>query len=417
MATVTTTSGMKSEIWAGLDIGTTKVCLVIAKVNPAGPNKNLQIIGVAQAPSTGLRKGVVINIDATVEAIRKVREEAELMAGVKLERVWAGVAGSHIQSFSSKGMVAIRTHEVSDNDIQRVQDASQAVAIPDDRQILHLLPQSYIVDNQEGIRDPLGMSGVRLEANVHIVTGLKMSLHNISKCAERAGLQVSGLVLESLASAEAVLSQDEKDLGVAVVDMGGGTCDIICYANGSVVHTAVLPIGGNHLTHDISVGLRTPASAAEEIKKKYGCAMTSLIENGELIEVPSVGGRSPRTVSRLTLAEVIEPRVEETLHLINNELVKSGFQHLLSSGVVLTGGGSLLEGIVEFGEFIFEMPVRRGIALDTAGLKEVVQSPMYATAVGIARYGSVHGATSDARSGNMVEKLKSKFSELLEGVF
>ncbi|MDZ4678015.1 MAG: cell division protein FtsA [Oligoflexia bacterium] len=404
------------RISAGLDIGTTKVSVIIARVNP--DKISYEIIGVGNCPSKGLRKGSVINIDITVDAIKKAREEAELMAGVKIDSVWVGVAGSHIRSFNSKGMVAIKNHEVAPDDVRRVLEAAKAVALPDDREILHLLPQSFAVDAQEGIRDPRGMSGVRLEAGVHLVTGAKMSLQNIAKCAERAGLHVSGLVLESLASAEAVLSQDEKDLGVAVVDMGGGTCDIIVYVAGAVVHTAVLPIGGMHLTQDISVGLRTPVVEAEIIKKKFGCAMTSLIDSGETIDVPSVGGRNPRTVSRATLTEVIEPRIEETLHLINNEILKSGYQELIGAGVVLAGGASCLDGIVELSEFIFEMPVRRGMALSTTGLKEVVQSPAYATGVGLMKYGAENSAKETAKkSGSLVERLKTSVADFLDGAF
>lgn len=408
-----------ADVIAGLDIGTTKVCVVIAKTHRGQtPTKNFEIIGVAQAPTTGLRKGVVINIDATVEAIKKAREEAELMAGVKIGKVWAGVAGSHIQSFNSKGMVAIKTHEVSADDVRRVHEAAKAVALHEDRQLLHILPQTFSVDSQDGIRDPLGMSGVRLEAGVHLVTGSKMSLLNVTKCAERSGLHVSGLVLESLAAAEATLSQDEKDLGVAVIDMGGGTCDIIIYVGGHVRHTSVLPIGGAHLTQDISVGLRTPIQEAEEIKKKYGCAMTSLVDGGEVIEVPSVGGRKPRIVSRTTLAEVIEPRCEETLHLIHNEILKSGFHELIGAGVVLSGGASLLEGIVELGEFIFEMPVRRGVALGTTGLKEVVQSPAYSTAVGLVKYGSENMKEAiSSKAASFVDRLKTHVSDFLDGAF
>lgn len=414
MIMTTNVSTSKSEISAGLDIGTTKVCVVIGRIQP----NSTEIIGVAQVPSIGLKKGVVINIDATVEAIKKAREEAELMAGVKIDRVWAGVAGSHIKSFSSKGMVAVKNHEVCQDDVRRVLEAAQAVALAEDRQVLHILPQSFAVDSQDGIRDPLGMSGVRLESSVHIITGSKMSLLNISKCAEKAGLHISGLALESLVASQACLSQDEKDLGVAVVDMGGSTCDIIIYVNGAIVHTSVLPVGGSHLTHDISVGLRTPAAEAEIIKKKFGCAMTSLIDSGNTIEVPSVGGRNPRTLSHTTLTEVIEPRIEETLHLINNEILKSGFQELLGSGIVLTGGASQLEGIVELGEFIFEMPVRRGAALATSGLKEVVQSPAYTTAVGLVKFGALtKTAGRETKAGNFVAGLKNKISNFLDGAF
>ncbi len=409
-------NNLSSEpICVGLDIGTTKVSMVIARIQE---NKTFEIIGVSSVPSAGLRKGVVINIDATVDAIRRAREEAELMAGIAVQTVWAGVAGSHIRSFNSRGMVAIKNREVNNDDIRRVLEAAQAVALPEDRKLLHALPQNFTVDSQDGIRDPIGMSGVRLEAGVHLASGAIMSLHNITKCAERAGLHVSGLAMESLASAEACLSQDEKDLGVAVVDMGGGTCDIIIYVNGSVVHTAVLPVGGTHLTHDISVGLRTPASAAEEIKKKYGCAMTSLIDGNETIEVPSVGGRNPRTLSRATLTEVIEPRIEETLHLINNEILKSGYHDLIGSGIVLTGGACLLEGVIELGEFIFETPVRRGIPLNTAGLTEVVRSPAFTTGVGLVKYGSENAIKAKKlRPNTMVEKLKTRVSDFLDGAF
>jgi cell division protein FtsA len=416
MSTSNQSVSQKPEIIAGLDVGTTKAAIVIARVHP----KSVEIIGVGYAPSSGLRKGVVINVEATVEAIKRAREEAELMAGVKLEKVWAGVAGSHIRSLNSRGMVAIKNHEVHQDDVARVLEAARAVALPDDRELLHLLPQNYTVDSQDGIRDPLGMSGVRLESSVHLATGLKMSLQNITKCAERAGLHVSGLVLESLASAEACLSQDEKELGCALIDMGGGTCDVIVFVNGSVVHTGVLPIGGSHLTHDISVGLRTPASEAENIKKKFGCAMTSLVEQQDVIEVPSVGGRNPRTISRSTLTEVIEPRIEEILNLINNEILKSGYQNMIGSGVVLTGGACLLEGIVELGEFIFEMPVRRGLVVNTSGLTEVAQSPAWTTAVGLVRYGAAHMNQAQQMkysTGTFMSKIKTRISGFLDGAF
>ena len=404
----------KKQIFAGLDIGTTKVAVVIARVQ----EKSFEIIGVSQVPCTGLRKGVVVNVDATVEAINKAREEAELMAGVKIDTVCAGIAGAHIRSFNSKGMVAIKNHVVDSDDIRRVLETARAVALAEDREIVHALPQHFYVDAQDGVRDPVGMSGVRLEAGVHLVTASKSSMANINKCAADAHLEISNQVLESLASAEAVLSGDEKDLGVAVIDMGGGTSDLIIYVGGAVVYTSVLPIGGTHLTHDISVGLRTPQAEAEEIKKKYGCAMTSLIQKGEIIEVAGVGGRNPRTVSRVTLSEVIEPRVEETLHLLNNEIIKSGYRDVLGSGVVLTGGASLLEGIVELGEFIFEMPVRRGTPLRTSGLTEVVHSPALTTAVGLVTFGSEHGSKSAVnRSGSFIDLVKARVAEFLDGAF
>jgi cell division protein FtsA len=413
MSTLASGTPARPEIVAGLDIGTTKVAVVIARHIP----KAFEVLGLAQSPWSGLRKGIVINVDATVETITKAKEEAELMAGIKIDSAWVGVAGSHSQSFNSKGMVAIKNGEVTQEDLRRVLEASQAVALPDDREILHILPQNFIVDSQEGIRDPLGMSGVRLEAAVHLATALKRSLQNITRCAERAGLHVAGRVLDTLAAGEACLSQDEKDLGVALVDMGGGTCDIIIYVGGFVMHTAVLPIGGTHLTKDISVGLRTPIAEAEAIKKKFGCTMTSLVEEGESIEVPSVGGRGPRTVSRAMLAEVIEPRMEEILTLINNEILKSGYQHLLGAGVVLTGGCSLLEGIVELGEFVFEMPVRRGIPLFTEGLNETVRTPVYATGVGLARHGAKHFHQAIGKKAKSVmQRFKNRFNEFVDAL-
>jgi len=376
----------RERLIAGLDIGTTKVCVVIA--SERAEDAALEIIGVGTQESTGMRKGVVVNIDATVDAIIKAKEEAELMSGVRISHVWAGVAGSHIKSFSSKGMVAIRQKEVGPEDVKRVLEAARAVSINGDREVLHVLPQSFSIDDQDGIMQPIGMSGVRLEATVHIITGLKTALHNIVKCAEKAGLQVQGMVLESLASAQAVLSQEEKQLGAALVDMGGGTCDILCYNQGSEVYTSVLPIGGAHLTNDVAVGLRTPPQEAEEIKRVYGCALTSLVDPEEVIEVPSVGGRSPRTISRVALCEVIEARIEETLTLINNEIFKSGYQKLLGSGVVLTGGASQLEGLTELAEFIFDMPVRRACPTNVQGLTDAVKNSSFATAVGLLQYGS-----------------------------
>lgn len=402
------------KVVAALDIGTSKVCVVIARLQPKTESKNFEIIGVSSVPCTGMKKGSVVNIETTVEAIKKAREEAELMAGIKINSCWAGVSGTHVQSFNSTGMVAIKDHEVSAEDIQRVIEAAQAVAIKDDRELLHILTQNYIIDSQEGIRDPLGMSGVRLEVGVHLVTGSVMSMVNITKCAERAGLKISGKILEPLAAAEAVLSQDEKDLGVAVVDLGAGSTDIVIYVNGSVRHTTRVPIGGSHLTQDVSIGLRTPAAQAEEIKKKHGCAMASLMNGAELIEVPSVGGRNARTLSRTTLAEVIEPRAEEMLHLIHNELLKSGYYELLGAGVVMTGGGSCLEGFTELAEFIFEMPVRRGIALNTSGLKEVVSSPIFATAIGLIKFAGESGLSSEKHE-SFMSKIKQDLTSLFKG--
>ncbi len=398
------------SIIAGLDIGSSKVCLVIARYHENARGNSFEIIGLSSVASNGVKKGSVVNIDSTVEAIQKAREEAELMAGIKITEVIAGISGTHIESFNSTGMVAIKNREINSGDIARVLEAAKAVAIKDDRELLHVLPQNFIVDSQAGIRDPMGMSGVRLEVGVHLVTGQAMNLLNLKKCVERAGLKISGRALDPWAAAEAVLSQDEKDLGVAVVDLGASQCDIIMYINGAVRHTAVVPVGGSHLTQDISIGLRTPAMQAEEIKKKYGSAMTSLVSGSELIDVPSVGGRAARTVSRVTLAEVIEPRAEETLYLIQNEIIKSGHRELLGAGVVLTGGGSCLEGLAELGEFIFEMPVRRGFALNTSGLKEVVNSPVFATAMGLVKYGAESGVKVEKTFfGKIREDLSSLF--------
>lgn len=375
----------KRDIIVGLDIGTTKIAVIVGERDALG---KVDIIGIGTAPSKGLRKGVVINIESTVESIRRAVHEAELMAGCEITAVYAGIAGSHIKGFNSHGIVAIRNKEVSPKDMERVIDAARAVAIPMDREILHILPQEYIVDEQDGIREPLGMSGVRLEAKVHIVTGSVSSAQNIVKSANRVGLNVLDIVLEPIASAEAVLSPEEKELGVAIVDIGGGTTDITVFHAGAIKHTAVLPLGGNHLTADIAAGLRTPSSSAEEIKRRYGSALTSIVQNSETIEVPSTGGREPRVVGRHVLAEIIEPRMEEILTLVHRELIRSGFDEFLTGGIVLTGGSALLEGIVELGEQVFSLPVRRGFPTGVGGLVDVVNSPAFSTGVGLVLYGA-----------------------------
>ncbi|HOD29210.1 MAG TPA: cell division protein FtsA [Syntrophales bacterium] len=376
--------GKKGNVIVGLDIGTTKTCVIVGELTDGG----IDIIGIGSCPSEGLRKGVVVNIDSTVESIRKAVEEAEKMSGCEISTVFAGVAGSHIKSQNSLGIVAVKGREVGEEDVDRAVEASRAIAIPVDREILHTLPQSFIVDDQDGIRDPVGMSGVRLEAKVHIVTGATTSIQNIAKSISRVGLEIHGLVLEQLASAEAVLSPDEKDLGVALIDIGGGTTDIVVYAEGSVKHTAILPVGGNYVTSDIATGLRTPVTEAEKIKIHYGCAYTPLIPKDEAIEVPSVGGREPREVSRQILGRIIEPRMEEILNMAMKEITKSGCDEMLTAGVVLTGGTALLHGMPELGEQIFNLPVRRGLPTGVGGLKDVVASPMYATGVGLLLYGS-----------------------------
>jgi cell division protein FtsA len=374
---------MKSELIVGLDIGTTKICCVVGEAT----DKGIQIVGIGTHPSIGLRKGVVVNIESTVESIQKAVEEAELMAGCEITQVFAGIAGGHIKGFNSHGVIAIKDREVSKKDLERVIEAAKAVAIPTDREVIHILPQEYIVDDQDGIRDPLGMSGVRLEVRVHIVTGAVTSAQNIIKCANRAGLDVCDIVLESLASSETVLTPEEKTLGSALIDFGGGTTDLAIFAENAIKHTSVLALGGNNLTNDISVGLRTPIAEAEAIKKKFGCCLTSMINKDETIEVPSVGGRKPRLVSRQILGEIMEPRVEEIFSLIKGETTRSGYAELCSSGLVITGGSALLEGVPELGEQVFNLPARRGYPQGFGGLKDIVNSPMYATAVGLVLYG------------------------------
>ena len=371
------------DLVVGLDIGTTKICAIVGEVTEDG----VDIVGIGSHRSTGLRKGVVINIESTINSIRKAVEEAELMAGCEISGVYAGIAGSHIKAFNSHGVVAVKDKEVGDEDVRRVIDAAQAIAIPTDQELIHVIPQQYIIDDQDGIKEPRGMAGVRLEAKVHIITASVSAVQNIVKCATRAGLQCRDIVLEPLASAEACLSADEKELGVALVDIGGGTADLAMYLGGSVVHTAVLPLGGDHFTNDIAVGLRTPVAEAEKIKHKHGCALGSLIGKDETIEVPSVGGRPNRVVSRKVLTDIIEPRCEEILTLIDREIAKSGFGDLIASGVVLTGGTTIMHGMVEAAERIFDLPVRRASPSGIGGLTDVVNSPMYSTGVGLVQYG------------------------------
>ena len=400
----------KPEIIVGLDIGTTKIAVIVAQRGAGG---KVDIIGTGTHPSKGLRKGVVINIEATVNSIQRAVEEAELMAGCEISTVYAGIAGAHIKGFNSHGIVAVKNKEVSSRDVERVIDAARAVAIPMDREILHILPQEYIVDEQDGIREPMGMSGVRLEAKVHIVTGSVTSAQNIVKSANRVGLNVADIVLEPLASAEAVLSAEEKELGVAMVDIGGGTTDITVFHAGAIKHTAVLPLGGNHITNDIAAGLRTPCSAAEEIKRRYGCASAKAVQSSETIEVSSTGGREPRVMSRQVLAEIIEPRMEEMLRLVHRELIRSGFDEFMTAGVVLTGGSVLLDGTAELAEEIFGMPVRIGYPTGVGGLVDVVNSPAFATGVGLVLYGARNGEYKGLRSAgtNMFERIRHRMTE------
>jgi len=372
------------QVLVGLDIGTSKIACVVAESSPDG---KLDVIGIGTHPSRGLRKGVVVNIESTVESIRLAIEEAELMSGVDIQSVFVGIAGSHIRGYNSHGVVASKGSEVMREDVERVIDAAKAMNIPADQKILHILPQEYIIDNQDGIREPIGMSGVRLEAKVHIVTGAVSSAQNIVKCCNRCDLDVSDMVLEQIASSEAVLMQDEKDIGVVLVDMGGGTTDIAVFLNGAIRHTAVIPIGGDHLTNDLVIGLRTSAREADQLKRKYGACVTSLVSPEDQIEIPSVGGRAPRPMPRQVMAQILEPRVEEIFEMIKNELQRSGYQELVAAGIVLTGGSSLLDGMIELAEDIFDMPVRLGRPRGVGGLADVVSSPMYATGVGLIQYG------------------------------
>jgi len=375
---------MAGEIIVGLDIGTTKICAVVGEIQPDG----VEIIGIGSHPSEGLRKGVVINIEDTVNSIKEAVEEAETMAGCEISSVYAGIAGGHIKGFNTPGVIPLKEKEVTKKDIQHVIEAASAVAIPMDREVIHTLVQEFIVDDQDGILDPLGMSGVRLEAKVHIVTGAVTSAQNIIKCANRAGLDVYDIVLESLASSESVLTKEERNLGSALIDFGGGTTDLALFSRGAIKHTSVLALGGDNLTYDIAVGLRTPKVEAEKIKVRYGCALSSLIGKEETIEVPGVGGRKPRTLSRQILGEILEPRVEEIFSLIYGELLRSECEELASSGVVITGGSAELAGVSEMAEQIFGAPARVGYPEGITGLTDLVNKPMYATAVGLILYGA-----------------------------
>ena len=371
------------KLIVGLDIGTTKV---ISLVGELSAENTLEVIGIGSTRSHGLKRGVVVNIESTVQSIRRAVEEAELMAGCEIHTVFAGIAGSHVRSLNSHGIVAIRDKEVSSSDVERVIDAARAVAIPANQRVLHVLPQEFLIDSQGGIREPVGMSGIRLEAKVHLVTGAVSAAQNIVKCVQRCGLDVEDVVLEQLASSYSVLTEDEKELGICLVDTGGGTTDIAVFRGGAIHHTAVIPIAGDQVTNDIAVSLRTPTQYAEEIKIKYACALSQLANADETIEVPSVGDRPPRRLARQTLAEVVEPRYEELFSLVRDELRRSGFEELIAAGIVLTGGSSKMEGAVELAEEIFHVPVRLGIPQYVEGLADIVRNPIHATAVGLLLY-------------------------------
>lgn len=399
--------GRKSNVLVGIDIGTTKTIAIVGEVTATG----IDIIGMGITPAKELRKGGVVNIDNTVEAIKKAVEDAEHMSGCRINSAYVGIAGSHIKGQNSLGIVAVKGREVGEDDLQRAIEASRAIAIPVDREILHTLPQNYVVDGQDGIRDPVGMSGVRLEAKVHIVTGAAASVQNVVKSVNRVGLDIDDVVLEQLAASEAILSADEKDLGVALIDIGGSTTGIAIFAEGSIKHTATLPVGGNFLTSDIATGLRTPFAEAEKIKLNYGCAMTSMIPKEDIIEVPSVGGREDRMVSRQILGRIVEPRMDEILNMALKEIVRSGYEDLLAAGLVLTGGASLLPGINEMAEQIFDMPVRRGCPVGVGGLSDVANSPAFAVGVGLIIYGS-----KNISSDSVYRKTGNIFSELFKTI-
>jgi cell division protein FtsA len=402
-----------NDIIVGLDIGTTKIACIAGEVTEDG----VDIIGIGSAPSKGLRRGYVVNIDATVSAIQQAVDEAENMAGCEITTVYAAISGAHVRGINSNGIVAVKDKEVRESDIARVMDQAKAVPIPMDREVLHVLPQQYVVDDQDGIRDPLGMAGVRLEAKVHIVTTAVASAQNVIKCANRCNLQVADIVLESLASSQAVLEEDEKELGVCVIDIGGGTCDLMVYSDGAIVHTGVLPLGGGHVTNDIATVLRTPLDSAEKMKRKYGCAWSGLVDANDKMEVPSVGGRGPRVIPRMELVSVIEPRIEEIFEHVKKELLRSGFYDGLAAGVVLTGGATAMEGVTEVAEHVLSLPVRRGAPTRIGGLVDVVRSPCYSTGVGLVMFGAEQGRTvqlplrGDDRPG-MFKRAWSRLAEM-----
>lgn len=403
------TKKMDKNLIVGLDIGTSKVVAIVGEISS---EDDIEIIGLGSSRSRGLKKGVVVNIESTVHSIQRAIEEAELMAGCEIHSVFAGIAGSHIRSLNSHGIVAIRDHEVAMSDVDRVIDAARAVAIPADQKILHILPQEFVIDHQEGIKEPIGMSGVRLEAKVHIVTGAVSAAQNIIKCVRRCGLEVDDVILEQLASSYAVLTEDEKELGICLVDIGGGTTDIAVFTDGAIHHTAVIPIAGNQVTNDIAVALRTPTQHAEDIKVQYACALIQLANPEETIDVPGVGERPSRRLARQTLAEVVEPRYEELFTFVQAELRRSGFEDLIAAGIVMTGGSSKMEGVIELAEEIFHMPVRLGMPQHVSGLADVVKNPIYSTGVGLLLFGrkQMQGGFSPLRgSGGMWERMKSWF--------
>jgi cell division protein FtsA len=390
-------SKKEHNVIVALDLGTSKVVALVGEINDAG---RLEIIGLGSYPSRGMKKGVVVNIESTIQSIQRAVEEAELMAGIQIRTVYVGIAGSHVRSLNSNGIVAIKDKEVTIGDVERVMDAARAVAVPADQRILHVLPQEYIIDQQEGIREPIGMSGVRMEARVHLVTAAHSAAQNLVKCVERCGLHVEDIILEQVASSYAVLEEDEKELGVCLVDIGGGTSDIAVFMNGSIHHTAVIPIAGDQVTNDIAMAVRTPTQYAEEIKIKYGRALRQLVDEDELIEVPGVGEREPRSLSVQTLSSVIEPRYEELFSLVLQELRRSGYEERIGAGIVLTGGSSKMRGVRELAEEVFHMPVRIGMPRNVGGLRGEVENPIHSTGVGLLLYGMAQQVYGTKRNGS-----------------
>lgn len=424
-------SKYSGPVLASIDIGSSAVKLVMSHVTLNEKNETkIEVTGVGLVPNSGIKQGVVVNIEATTECIRRAKEEAELMSGSKVSEVWVSVSGSHIQSFDSKGMVAIKNKEVNQQDIDRVIEAAKAIMIPADRTVMHVLPREFKIDQQDGITDPIGMTGVRLEANVHIVTASQSAISNLTKCIEKAGLRVAGLVMDQVAVTKSVISSDEKNLGVCVVDIGGGATKMVYLINGSVAHTSMVPVGGMHFTHDVAVGLRTPQVSAEVLKKKNGCALATLVDEHESIEVDGVGGRKSRTVPRKELAHILEARAEEVLNMIAHDIKMSGLQPLLGSGLVITGGSSQLDGLIEMGEFVFDLPLRRGYPALVGGLKDVVKGGEFATAIGLLFHAletkkdyyaqstqdlsttSLLGEAMSDSIGDMASKMKKFFTDL-----
>jgi len=405
--------GSSRNVVVGLDIGTTKICTIVGEETPEG----IEIVGIGTSPSNGLKKGMIVDIEATIDSIRHAKKRAEKMAEYKIETVYTGISGSHVKSFNSHGVTAVKNREVKRADIKRSLDAARAIVIPTDREIIHVLPQEFIVDDQGGIRDPLGMSGKLLEAKVHVVTGAVTSAQNIVKCANQTGVDVKDIILQQLASSEAVLTPEEKALGVALVDIGGGTTDIAIFFNGSITYTSVIPIGGNQFTSDIALVLRTPIKEAERIKREYGNAFANSVSRGEMIDVLTADGSETRSIARRTLCEIIEPRAEETLALVCREIIRSELVEFIGAGVVLTGGASLLPGITEMAEKIFRFPVRVGYPQGVKGLKDVADNPMYATGIGLVLYGNNHQANHNFNgNGNsshtFVQRMKKWFLEV-----